>query len=75
MKHLNRISALFAGCLLLCSTSAFAWGVDPVRAALIDQYSKQAKKTLEAQNRAQALMTTGHLWMQTAISCRSCPFL
>jgi hypothetical protein len=34
---------------------------------MIDQYSKQAKKALEAQNRAQALMTTGHLWMQTEI--------
>lgn len=47
--------------------TAYAYGVDPVRAAMIDQYSKQAKKALEAQNRAQALMTTGHLWMQTEI--------
>ncbi len=48
-------------------STAYAYGVDPVRAAMIDQYSKQAKKALEAQNRAQALMTTGHLWMQTEI--------
>lgn len=66
-KRLSYNHALMAVVLLLCSTSAFAWGVDPVRAAMIDQYSKQAKKTLEAQNRAQALMTTGHLWMQTEI--------
>lgn len=66
-KRLSYRHALMAVVLLLCSTSAFAWGVDPVRAAMIDQYSKQAKKTLEAQNRAQALMTTGHLWMQTEI--------
>lgn len=66
-KRLSYHHALMAVVLLLCSTSAFAWGVDPVRAAMIDQYSKQAKKTLEAQNRAQALMTTGHLWMQTEI--------
>ena len=48
-------------------STAYAYGVDPVRAAMIDQYSKQAKKALEAQNRAQALMTTGHLWMQSEI--------
>lgn len=66
-KRLSYRHALIPVVLLLCSTSAFAWGVDPVRAAMIDQYSKQAKKTLEAQNRAQALMTTGHLWMQTEI--------
>lgn len=66
-KRLSYHHALMAVVLLLCSTSAFAWGVDPVRAVMIDQYSKQAKKTLEAQNRAQALMTTGHLWMQTEI--------
>ena len=66
-KRLSYHHVLMAVVLLLCSTSAFAWGVDPVRAAMIDQYSKQAKKTLEAQNRAQALMTTGHLWMQTEI--------
>ena len=66
-KRLSYHHALMAVVLLLSSTSAFAWGVDPVRAAMIDQYSKQAKKTLEAQNRAQALMTTGHLWMQTEI--------
>lgn len=66
-KRLSYHHALMAVVLLLCSTSAFAWGVDPVRAAMIDQYSKQAKKTLEAQNRAQALMTTCHLWMQTEI--------
>lgn len=66
-KRLSYHHTLMAVVLLLCSTSAFAWGVDPVRAAMIDQYSKQAKKTLEAQNRAQALMTTGHLWMQTEI--------
>lgn len=66
-KRLSYRHALMPVVLLLCSTSAFAWGVDPVRAAMIDQYSKQAKKTLEAQNRAQALMTTGHLWMQTEI--------
>ena len=66
-KRLSYRHALMAVVLLLCSTSAFAWGVDPVRAAMIDQDSKQAKETLEAQDRAQALMTTGHLWMQTEI--------
>ena len=56
-----------AAMMVLGTPAAYAYGVDPVRAAMIDQYSKQAKKTLEAQNKAQALMTTGHLWMQTEI--------
>ena len=53
--------------MFLSGGSAHGFGIDPVRAAMIDQYSKQAKKALEAQNKAQALMTTGHLWMQTEI--------
>ena len=53
--------------MILSGVSAYGFGIDPVRAAMIDQYSKQAKKALEAQNKAQALMTTGHLWMQTEI--------
>ena len=43
------------------------WGEDPVRAAMILKYSEQAKKALEAQNRAQILMSTGHIWMETEI--------
>ena len=58
---------LAASLMVFRGSTAYAYGVDPVRAAMIDQYSKQAKKALEAQNRAQALMTTGHLWMQTEI--------
>lgn len=61
------IMMLVASMTVIGSPSAHAYGVDPVRAAMIDQYSRQAKKALEAQNRAQALMTTGHLWMQTEI--------
>lgn len=61
------ILILTASLMVFRGSTAYAYGVDPVRAAMIDQYSKQAKKALEAQNRAQALMTTGHLWMQTEI--------
>ena len=61
------LKLMVASMMTFGGPSAYAYGVDPVRAAMIDQYSKQAKKTLEAQNRAQALMTTGHLWMQTEI--------
>jgi len=61
------ILILAASLMVFRGSTAYAYGVDPVRAAMIDQYSKQAKKALEAQNRAQALMTTGHLWMQTEI--------
>jgi len=53
--------------IVLGTPTSSAYGVDPVRAAMIDQYSRQAKKALEAQNKAQALMTTGHMWMQTEI--------
>lgn len=57
-----------AALILINSPSAYAiWGEDPVRALMIDQYSKQAKKALEAQNRAQLLMSTGHIWMEAEI--------
>ena len=61
------ILILTASLMVFRGSTAYAYGVDPVRAAMIDQYSKQAKKALEAQNRAQALMTTGHLCMQSEI--------
>ena len=68
MKRQLTIVSLTVVLTLTFSTSAFAiWGEDPVRALMIDQYSKQAKKTLEAQNRAQMLMSTGHIWMETEI--------
>jgi hypothetical protein len=68
MRYRSIIILILAASLMVFRVStAYAYGVDPVRAAMIDQYSKQAKKALEAQNRAQALMTTGHLWMQTEI--------
>lgn len=68
MRYRSIIILILAASLMVLRVStAYAYGVDPVRAAMIDQYSKQAKKALEAQNRAQALMTTGHLWMQTEI--------
>ena len=68
MRYRSIIILIIAASLMVLRVStAYAYGVDPVRAAMIDQYSKQAKKALEAQNRAQALMTTGHLWMQTEI--------
>lgn len=68
MRDRSIIILILAASLMVFRVStAYAYGVDPVRTAMIDQYSKQAKKALEAQNRAQALMTTGHLWMQTEI--------
>lgn len=68
MRYRSIIILILAASLMVFrGSTAYAYGVDPVRAAMIDQYSKQAKKALEAQNRAQALMTTGHLWMQTEI--------
>ena len=42
------------------SMSALA-GIDPGRVAAIELASDQAKKTIEAQEKAQLLMTTGHV--------------
>lgn len=46
--------------------SAFA-GLDPTRLAAIELASSQAKKTLQAQEKAQGLMTTGHIWTKEEI--------
>ena len=68
MKRYIYISLLTAVLTIVCSLPTYGlWGEDPVRAAMIDQFSKQAKKTLEAQTRAQLLMSTGHKWMETEI--------
>lgn len=68
MKRYIYISLLTAVLTIVCSLPTYGlWGEDPVRATMIDQFSKQAKKTLEAQTRAQLLMSTGHKWMETEI--------
>ena len=41
---------------------------DPVRAGLVELLSKQAKKTVEAQVKAQGLMTFGHIWLNEEVS-------
>jgi len=68
MKRYIYISLLTAVLTMVSSLPTYAiWGEDHLRALIIEQYSKQAKKTLEAQNRAQLLMSTGHIWMETEI--------
>lgn len=69
MKHPKLYSFILTVMLsLTVHHPAFAiWGEDPVRAAMILKCSNQAKKALEAQNRAQMLMGTGHLWMESEI--------
>lgn len=42
-------------------------GVDPGRATAIEVASNQAKKTIEAQVKAQGIMTTGHVWMKEEV--------
>lgn len=50
----------------LIPLSAYA-AIDPTRAAAIELASNKAKKTLEAQEKAQGMMTTGHIWMKEEI--------
>ena len=42
-------------------------GIDPGRVAAIELASDQAKKTIEAQEKAQLLMTTGHAWIKEEV--------
>jgi hypothetical protein len=52
--------------LLLMPSSVYA-ALDPTRLAAIELASSQAKKTLEAQTKAQELMTTGHIWTKEEV--------
>lgn len=65
MKKAMIVNILLAW-LLLMPSSAYA-GIDPTRYAAIKLATNQAKKTLEAQTKAQELMTTGHLWTKEEI--------
>ena len=51
---------------MLMPTAVYA-AVDPTRVAAIELAKEQAKKTLEAQVKAQWLMTTGHIWTKEEI--------
>ena len=42
-------------------------GIDPGRVAAIELASDQAKKTIESQEKAQLLMTTGHVWIKEEV--------
>lgn len=42
-------------------------GIDPGRVTAIELASTQAKKTIEAQEKAQLLMTTGHIWVKEEV--------
>ena len=54
--------------LLLIFWPVLTWaGIDPGRVAAIEIASDQAKKTIQAQEKAQTLMTTGHIWIQEEV--------
>lgn len=54
--------------LFLIFWPVLTWaGIDPGRVAAIELASDQAKKTIQAQEKAQALMTTGHIWIQEEV--------
>lgn len=47
--------------------SLYAQGIDVAREAAVLMATQKAKKTLEAQLKAQGLMTTGHIWTKEEI--------
>ena len=54
--------------LFLIFWPVLTWaGIDHGRVAAIELASDQAKKTIQAQEKAQALMTTGHIWIQEEV--------
>ena len=53
--------------ILLCVPLKSMAGLDPGRVAAIELASDQAKKTIETQEKAQLLMTTGHAWIKEEV--------
>ena len=52
---------------MLCVPLKSVAGIDPGRVAAIELASDQAKKTIESQEKAQLLMTTGHVWIKEEV--------
>ena len=55
------------GIVLLSPSTVHAQGLDPGRVLAIKKASREAKKTLEAQLKAQGLQTVGHMWTKEEI--------
>jgi len=55
---------IVAGCW---PVTLHAQGIDVLRKAAIYRATSKAKKTLEAQEKAQGMMTTGHMWTREEI--------
>ena len=53
--------------IVLCIPLKSVAGVDPGRVAAIELASDQAKKTIKTQEKAQLLMTTGHIWTKEEV--------
>ena len=53
--------------IVLCIPLKAVAGVDPGRVAAIELASDQAKRTIKAQEKAQLLMTTGHIWTKEEV--------
>ena len=51
----------------MCLGNSVYAGFDPTRVYAIQQATKSAKKTLEAQELAQGAMTTGHMWTREEV--------
>ena len=62
-----RILSILMGIVLLFPSTVHAQGLDPGRVLAIKKASREAKKTLEAQLKAQGLQTAGHMWTKEEI--------
>ena len=62
-----RILSILMGIVLLFPSTVHAQGLDPGRVLAIEKASRAAKKTLEAQLKAQGLQTAGHMWTKEEI--------
>lgn len=66
----NKKNTYYKVCLLVVMSAISLTthaGIDPGRVAAIELASTQAKKTIEAQEKAQLLMTTGHIWVKEEV--------
>lgn len=63
---LGQAATAIIGILLLLPLKVQA-GIDPGRVAAIELASDQAKKTIKAQEKAQLLMTTAHIWTKEEV--------
>ncbi len=65
----SRLLKIVTGCILglMAMTNLRAQSLDPTLAGMILLYTEKAKKSLESQQRAMLLETTGHIWVKEEV--------